>query len=174
MKYIKTYEKPKIRVILENENFREVDLGVLWDDYTKYRNQILEEKLITFNNVSKSGIKGIAEEFMEKVFEPLIDRKYIEWNRRKDPITDEISYSQIGKVKNVFLNITDIIPIFSATFYHAYGPKLPPNRRNTIDNNEYILLKPYHKNFYVKIYNSELTEIEEAINFFKDANNYNL
>ena len=184
MRYIKTYENQTIEEFLETQSFREVDLSKLWDDYLTYRDQIIQKKMITFKSskdINAWGIRGIvAEEFRDKCFKPLIEGKYIEWQWRKDPFTDEVSYSYIGKVKNLFLHINvqggDFKFIFSADFYNVFG--LPQFRapENTFGKDEFILLdvNPKNKNNFIKIYNSELTEIEEAINFFKDIKSYNL
>jgi len=179
MRYIKPYENQTIREFLENESFREVDLSMLWKDYNTYRDQIIEKKMITFKDskdINAWGKKGmIAEEFRDKAFKPLIEGKYIEWNMKKD----KWGYSSyIGKVKSAFLHMKfhyELNFIFSASFYNVMGLPQSHVPDNTYGQDEYILLNIHdNKNEKIKIYNSELTELEEAINFLKDIKSYNL
>ena len=162
MKYIKYFES-------ENQ-FREIDLQLLWDDINKYHTKLFDRPVHTHMY------------FYSRLKQLLLDKE-IEFNRVVNRFDNEVLYNFNGKVKEVKYDTKDdIYKTIVVELYKDKG-KYPQyrNRDNdayvlgTIDNHMFNKKDQQNKKpLIVKIYNSDKIEIEEKIDLLKIEDSYNL
>jgi hypothetical protein len=157
MKFLKYFEG-KIAYKRPNEMdsrpFREIDLAKFWG----FINDLDFMKIYydEYNEEWKSPKK-----FFHLMLQTMLVDKEIEFHRIVNPIDSEISYNFAGRVKSVFVRDEIVVDLYD-------------------DNTRYVLTHFYAgkiKSTIIKIYNSEITEIEqklEDIEMKLDAKKYNL
>jgi len=144
MKYLKYFESER--------QFREVDLQEIWDNVHTYSNDIINGRVYMDNW------------FCDKILEPLLLDKEIEFKRAIHPADKEVIYGHAGRVKSVRLQVYEgiksvIVSLYSNNkFEYILGPI--GNAKN--------------KPLIIKIYDSEPLEIENKLDLLKNADKYNL
>ena len=149
MKFLKLFEQYK-------KPYREVDIQKLW-------NCINNREFMKLYFDEYKEIFNLDKIFFRELLEKMLLDKEIAFHRVVHPIDDEIHFVFEGRVKDIWIKDDPVVAL--------YDHKQP-----------YILAKIYNnpeiKNEQiVRIYNSEITEIEqnfEDIEIRLNAKNYNL
>lgn len=150
MKYIKYFEYKK--------QYREVDISKLWE----FINDI-DNMRMYYSEFGYIVDVDSPKVFFQEVLKSMLTDKEIEFNRVVNPIDSEVSYSFCGRVKDVFIWLGELhVQLYedSSNIYNL-GKISAGQMKETI----------------VRIYNSEITKLEQNIEFIKmkiDAKKYNL
>lgn len=169
MKYLRFFES--IGIIGTSNQFREVDLQLLWDDLNYYQFKLFDkQKHIDF--------------YFHKLLEQLLLNKEIEFIRSIHPYDKEVSFGESGRVKEI--DIVDnpiektkkIIGNLYEVRYSRHGIY------QTEDTEAWILAKidssvnypdkKVKKPIIIKIYDSDLSDIEKQIDLLKMTEKYNI
>lgn len=164
MKYLKYFES--------EHQFREVDLQLLWDDLNYYQFELFDKP------------KHTDYFFYNQILKPLLLDKEIEFLRAVHPYDKEVTYGDSGKVKEIKVIDTHKFGNLKKIIVNLYPKKEKYPRvraRDTaswiiaeIDSTVYFPKKKIKKPIIIKIYNSELLEIENKLELLKNKNKYNL
>ena len=165
MKYLKYYE---YTIEDEPQNFREVDLQLLWDDLNYYQFKLFDKP------------KHIDNFYLHQILIPLLLNKNVEFLRSIHHYDKEISYGMNGKIENI--NISDGLEQFDKFKSILANLENDPNTwilakidgsGIKFDPSKNIIRKD-KKPAIIKIYNSEPLEIEDKILSLKSSEKYNL
>lgn len=145
------------KIFESKRQYREVDMQQLWDDITnKYYSKLFDKPIHT------------QMFFHNKVLNPLLLNKTVEFKRAEHPYDGDVIYGLSGEVKNISFEdnssnylIRPIIVVLEDNKKYILG---------NINNNRFQKAEP----LLVKIYDSEELEIEKKINLLKDTDKYNL
>lgn len=169
MKYLRFFES--VGIIETNNQFREVDLQLLWDDLNHYQFKLFDSH------------KHI-DSYFSKLLEQLLLNKEIEFLRSIHPYDKEVSYGESGKVKEIDIAdnpIKETKEIIGSLYEIKYSRS---GKYYVEDTEAWILAKidssvnypnrKVKKPIIIKIYDSDLSDIEKQIDLLKMTEKYNI
>lgn len=151
----------------DNINSREVDLQQLWNNFWKHKKEIL--KYID----NKNHLLNDYDYFVYYILTPIFNDKLIEFHRSKNILDDEIIYGFKGIVKDISLKIDKNKIIILVNLYNHKDTYIMANLDFFYDN---LIPKSDKNNLLkiIKVYDSNITVIENIIDSIEDIKKYNL
>ena len=169
MKHLKYFENEK--------QFREINLKDLWNDYMKYKKEIIKNdanlKTSNFSTLNNWNVgTSYIDIFKNILLEPILKNKEIHFQKATNKFYGDTMYSSYGRVKNIIVEqqrdrygnfeILICVEIFDGNIAYILS------RFKENDGT------PGTEKDVVKIYDSQITRIEDEINLLKNTDKYNL
>ena len=152
-----------------NENVRktrEVNLQQLWNDFRKYRNQILNSA-----NNENITVNQSYDEFIKYILNPIFENKEIEFHRSKNIFDDEIIYGFFGRVKDIKIVTVGGLANILVDLYDNKDTLIMAKLKIWNDN---IVKLENSLSTIIKVYDNDITTFEKMFNILNDVNKYNL
>jgi len=159
MKHLKYFESKR--------QFREVDLQEIWDSVQINHSVLFDNPVIT------------EAWFYNRILNPLLLDKYIEFRKVIHPYDKEVSYAFSGKVKGIRLMDTNrfkniVVSLYPDSNRFLDRPKDLNYIIGTIDDSVLYNKKYVKSPLIVKIYDSEPLEIESKLDILNIKSKYNI